>query len=118
MHTIFDQLDFDELQAWVPQQLGGHLLEPVADERDDVDGRLSAVERAGLPTINEGDRLEFEIEVDRRGKYAPINLSPLQVRDRAIVDLVAPTRDDLVVEQVVGGVDRLVQAVWQVRQKR
>ncbi len=39
---------------------------------------ISAVERAGMPTINEGDRLEFEIEVDRRGKYAAVNLSPLQ----------------------------------------
>ena len=39
---------------------------------------ISAVERAGLPTINEGDRFEFEIEVDRRGKYASVNLAPLQ----------------------------------------
>ena len=37
----------------------------------------SAVERAGLPTINEGDRFEFDIEVDRRGKYAAVNLQPL-----------------------------------------
>ena len=28
------------------RQLGGHLLEPVADERDDVHRRLAAVERA------------------------------------------------------------------------
>lgn len=39
---------------------------------------ISAVERAGMPTLNEGDRLEFEIEVDRRGKYAAVNLSPPQ----------------------------------------
>ena len=38
---------------------------------------ISAVERAGMPTLNEGDKLEFEIEVDRRGKYAAVNLSPL-----------------------------------------
>ena len=30
------------------------------------------------PTINEGDRFEFEIEVDRRGKYAAVNLAPIQ----------------------------------------
>ncbi len=35
---------------------------------------ISAVERAGMPTLNEGDRLEFELEVDRRGKYAAVNL--------------------------------------------
>jgi CspA family cold shock protein len=39
---------------------------------------ISAVERAGLPTINEGDRFEFDIEVDRRGKYAAVNLQPIQ----------------------------------------
>src|SRR5690348_14840821 len=37
---------------------------------------ISAVERARMPTLNEGDRLEFEIEVDRRGKYAAVNLAP------------------------------------------
>jgi CspA family cold shock protein len=31
-----------------------------------------------MPTLNEGDRLEFELEVDRRGKYAAVNLSPMQ----------------------------------------
>ncbi len=44
----------------------------------DVFVHISAVERAGLPTINEGDRFEFEIEVDRRGKYAAVNLAPIQ----------------------------------------
>ena len=33
-------------------------------------------DRAGMPTLNEGDRLEFELEVDRRGKYAAVNLQP------------------------------------------
>ena len=41
-----------------------------------AEGHRSAVERAGMPTLNEGDRLEFEIEVDRRGKYAAVNLQP------------------------------------------
>ena len=36
---------------------------------------ISAVERAGMSTLNEGDKLEFELEVDRRGKYAAVNLS-------------------------------------------
>ena len=48
------------------------------DGQADAFVHISAVERAGMPTINEGDRLEFEIEVDRRGKYAAVNLSPLQ----------------------------------------
>jgi CspA family cold shock protein len=28
-----------------------------------------------MSTLNEGDKLEFELEVDRRGKYAAVNLS-------------------------------------------
>ena len=48
------------------------------DGQPDAFVHISAVERAGMPTINEGDRLEFEIEVDRRGKYAAVNLTPIQ----------------------------------------
>jgi CspA family cold shock protein len=48
------------------------------DGQPDAFVHISAVERAGMPTLNEGDRLEFEIEVDRRGKYAAVNLSPVQ----------------------------------------
>ena len=48
------------------------------DGQPDAFVHISAVERAGLPTINEGDRFDFDIEVDRRGKYAAVNLSPLQ----------------------------------------
>src|SRR5918995_306999 len=48
------------------------------DGQPDAFVHISAVERAGLPTLNEGDRFEFDIEVDRRGKYAAVNLQPLQ----------------------------------------
>jgi len=44
------------------------------DGQPDAFVHISAVERAGLPSLNEGDRLEFEIEIDRRGKYAAVNL--------------------------------------------
>jgi len=46
------------------------------DGQPDAFVHISAVERAGMPTLNEGDRLEFELEVDRRGKYAAVNLAP------------------------------------------
>ena len=36
---------------------------------------VSAVERAGIHSLNEGDRLEFDIEVDDRGKYSAVNLA-------------------------------------------
>ena len=48
------------------------------DGQPDAFVHISAVERAGMTSLNEGDRLEFELEVDRRGKYAAVNLKPLQ----------------------------------------
>ena len=48
------------------------------DGQPDAFVHISAVERSGLQGLNEGDRLEFDIEVDRRGKYSAVNLAPLQ----------------------------------------
>lgn len=48
------------------------------DGQPDAFVHISAVERAGMINLNEGDRLEFDIEVDRRGKYAAVNLVPKQ----------------------------------------
>ncbi len=45
------------------------------DGQPDAFVHISAVERAGMSTLNEGDKLQFELEVDRRGKYAAVNLS-------------------------------------------
>lgn len=44
------------------------------DGQPDAFVHISAVERAGMNSLNEGDRLDFELEVDRRGKYAAVNL--------------------------------------------
>jgi cold shock protein len=48
------------------------------DGQPDAFVHISAVERAGMVSLNEGDRLEFELEVDRRGKTAAVNLHPIQ----------------------------------------
>lgn len=48
------------------------------DGKEDAFVHISAVERSGLPGINEGDRFEFDLEVDRRGKYSAVNLVPSQ----------------------------------------
>jgi cold shock protein len=48
------------------------------DGQPDAFVHISAVERAGMATLNEGDRLDFELEVDRRGKHAAVNLVPGQ----------------------------------------
>ncbi len=46
------------------------------DGQPDAFVHISAVERAGMSALNEGDRLDFELEVDRRGKHAAVNLQP------------------------------------------
>jgi len=48
------------------------------DGKEDAFVHISAVERSGLQGIEEGDRFEFDLEVDRRGKYSAVNLSPAQ----------------------------------------
>ena len=46
------------------------------DGQPDAFVHISAVERAGMSGLNEGDRLDFDLEVDRRGKFAAVNLQP------------------------------------------
>ena len=48
------------------------------DGQPDAFVHISAVERSGLQEINEGERFEFDLEVDRRGKYSAVNLVPVQ----------------------------------------
>lgn len=48
------------------------------DGQPDAFVHISAVERSGMRELNEGDRLAFDIEVDRRGKYSAVNLEPHQ----------------------------------------
>jgi cold shock protein len=47
------------------------------DGQPDVFVHISAVERAGMRDLNEGDKIEFDIEVDGRGKYAAVNIVPM-----------------------------------------
>ena len=47
------------------------------DGQPDAFVHISAVERSGMQGLNEGDRVEFDIEVDRRGKYSAVNLVPM-----------------------------------------
>ncbi|WP_274698890.1 cold-shock protein [Aurantiacibacter sp. D1-12] len=48
------------------------------DGKEDAFVHISAVERSGVQSIDEGDRFEFDLEVDRRGKYSAVNLVPVQ----------------------------------------
>jgi len=48
------------------------------DGQPDAFVHISAVERSGLSSIDEGDRFEFDLEIDRRGKHSAVNLVPVQ----------------------------------------
>jgi CspA family cold shock protein len=39
---------------------------------------ISAVERAGLRTLTQNQRVSYELEADKRGKSAAVNLQPVE----------------------------------------
>jgi len=39
---------------------------------------ISAVERAGMVTLQQNQRLSYELEEDRRGKTSAVNLQPAE----------------------------------------
>lgn len=46
------------------------------DGQADAFVHISAVQRAGMTGLEEGDRVAFDIEVDDRGKFAAVNIQP------------------------------------------
>lgn len=62
---------------WFSDQKGFGFLVP--DGQESAKGRdifvhISAVERAGLDTLSEGQRISYELETDRRGRTSAVNL--------------------------------------------
>ena len=59
---------------WFNNQKGFGFIQPT-DGTNDVFVHISAVERAGMSTLNEGQKLSFDVVADRRsGKSAAENL--------------------------------------------
>ena len=59
---------------WFNSQKGYGFIQP-DDGSKDVFVHISAVERAGMSNLNEGQKLSFDIQADpRRGKSAAANL--------------------------------------------
>jgi CspA family cold shock protein len=60
---------------WFNATKGYGFIQP-EDGGADVFVHISAVERAGLRSLNEGQRLEYELQTER-GKTAAVNLKSL-----------------------------------------
>lgn len=59
---------------WFNPTKGFGFIQPEAGG-DDAFVHISAVERAGLSTLNEGQKVEYELETGRNGKKSAANLS-------------------------------------------
>ena len=58
---------------WFNAQKGFGFIQP-SDGSKDVFVHISAVERAGMQTLNEGQSLSYELEQGREGKTSAVNL--------------------------------------------
>ncbi len=61
---------------WFNASKGFGFIEP-EDHSKDVFVHISAVGSAGLSTLNEGQRLEYEVVKGKDGKISAANLKPL-----------------------------------------
>lgn len=62
---------------WFNPTKGFGFIEPEGGEKD-VFVHISAVERAGLQSLNEGQKVEFELVPGRDGRSAADNLSVVE----------------------------------------
>jgi CspA family cold shock protein len=60
---------------WFNAQKGYGFIQP-EDGSKDVFVHITAVEAAGMRTLNEGQRISFDLEPGRQGKVAAVNLKP------------------------------------------
>ena len=58
---------------WFNAQKGFGFIQP-EDGSKDVFVHISAVERAGLATLNEGQKMSFDLEQGQQGKSSAVNL--------------------------------------------
>ena len=58
---------------WFNAQKGFGFIQPEGGGSD-VFVHISAVERAGMATLHDGQKVSFELEQDRRGKMSAVNL--------------------------------------------
>jgi CspA family cold shock protein len=74
------------------EQRGYGFIQP--DEGgNDAFVHITAVERAGMRSLREGQRVNFELEQDRRGKMAAVNLTNADDAAPAPASAAAETND-------------------------
>jgi CspA family cold shock protein len=56
-------------------QKGYGFIQP-EDGGQDAFVHITAVERAGMQTLNQNQKVSYELEQDRRGKMSAVNLQP------------------------------------------
>ena len=61
---------------WFNAQKGYGFIEPETPGRD-VFVHISAVERAGMDNLREGQRVSYELEQGQRGRVSAVNLRPV-----------------------------------------
>ena len=61
---------------WFNANKGYGFIEP-ADGSKDVFVHISAVEGAGMNTLNDGAKISFDLETGKNGKEAAVNIQPL-----------------------------------------
>jgi CspA family cold shock protein len=57
-------------------QKGYGFIQP-EDGGQDAFVHITAVERAGMQTLNQDQKVSYELEQDRRGKMSAVNLQPV-----------------------------------------
>jgi cold shock protein len=76
-HSLIVNLEISTMARgtvkWFNSQKGYGFIQPAGGAGRDVFVHISAVERAGLSSLNEGQQIEFEIE-ENRGKTSAVNL--------------------------------------------
>ena len=60
---------------WFNAQKGYGFIQPTSGGND-VFVHISAVERAGMDGLQEGQKLSFELEQGQRGRVSAVNLRP------------------------------------------
>jgi len=60
---------------WFNSQKGYGFIQP-ENGGADVFVHISAVERAGMDNLNEGQKLSYELEQGQRGRVSAVNLRP------------------------------------------